>query len=657
MASDVSALRAELADAPAPRDPQVAYRERLAYFTTLRDGYNRRRYRWANLSVVAFLGGLALLVVAVFAGGGWWLVGGALALALFAVAFVRQAQLDERHRRYVALCELSAEGAARLRRDWSHMTLRAAPPAAAEKPETQANPLAASNAADLDLLGHASLQHLLHTVTTPAGQHLLVSWLLAPTTPALMRERQAAVRELAPQLTLRDELSVFGKLSNMQASEYQRFLAWTVEASRLTRSGWLAVWSFAAPVALALFIVAQVSGVIPYPLWLLVLIANVGVIQWRGRQIEAEVDRVAETRGAFLPYAGLFAYLRAQRFEAPLLRRAHDTLEAVGGSADAQLRALGRIMRFGDARLSVIGPLLQIGLLWNVHTLRLLERWRERAGSRVAAWFELLAEVEALAGLAALSFDNPDWAFPTITELATEMADASAGRLEARALGHPLLPPDACVRNDVTIGPPGTFLLVTGSNMSGKSTLLRAIGVNITLAQAGAPVCAAAMSLPPIALGSSMRAQDSLEEGVSYFMAELRRLKQVVDALRVVGQRGERTPLFLLDEILSGTNTSERQIAARTVIRFLLDHGATGAVSTHDLTLAQAPDLTPLSQAVHFTERFTRDAQGPAMTFDYLLRPGIATSVNALKLMELVGLPAPEGVDGAQPEESQSASQ
>jgi predicted ATPase len=653
VALDESATRAELAelaDAPTPRDPQTAYRERLAYFTTLRDAYNRRRYRWANLSVVAFLGALALLVVAAFEGGGWWLVGGLLALALFVVAFVRQAQLDERHRRYVALCELSAEGLARLRRDWSHMTLRAAP-SPGETPETPVNALAASNAADLDLLGHASLQHLLHTVTTPAGQELLAAWLLAPAPPALIRERQAAVRELAPQINLRDELSVFGKLSNMQASQYRRFIGWAGESARLVSGSWLSTWSFVAPVALALLVAAQISGVIPYPLWLLVLIGNLAVIQWRGQQIETEVDRVAGTRNAFLPYAGLFAFLRTQRYEAPLLRRTHGALEAVSGSADAQLRTLGRIMRFGDARLSVIGPALQIGLLWNVHTLRLLEGWRARSGSRVGGWFALLAEVEALAGLGALSFDNPEWAFPDITE----MSDAS--RLEAQALGHPLLPPDACVRNDVTVGPPGTFLLVTGSNMSGKSTLLRAIGVNVALAQAGAPVCAASMSLPPLALGSSMRAQDSLEEGVSYFMAELRRLKQVVDYLRAVAQQGERVPVFLLDEILSGTNTSERQIAARTVIRYLLDHGATGVVSTHDLTLAQAPDLTPLSQSVHFTERFTRDENGPAMTFDYLLRPGIATSVNALKLMELVGLPAPEGVDTARPEDSQRVGQ
>jgi DNA mismatch repair ATPase MutS len=212
----------------------------------------------------------------------------------------------------------------------------------------------------------------------------------------------------------------------------------------------------------------------------------------------------------------------------------------------------------------------------------------------------------------------------------------------ASDLGHPLLPPGGRVGNDVTVGPPGSFLLVTGSNMSGKSTLLRAIGLNIVLAQAGGPVCAAALRMPPIALATSMRISDSLEYGVSYFLAELRRLKDVVDDAQAARSAGARLPFFLLDEILHGTNTHERQIAARRIIRHLLALEATGVVSTHDLTLGDAPDLKTVSQQVHFTEDFSRGPDGPAMHFDYRLRPGIATSTNALKLMEIVGLPVEE---------------
>ncbi|HEX6606317.1 MAG TPA: DNA mismatch repair protein, partial [Chloroflexia bacterium] len=171
-----------------------------------------------------------------------------------------------------------------------------------------------------------------------------------------------------------------------------------------------------------------------------------------------------------------------------------------------------------------------------------------------------------------------------------------------------------------------------------KSTLLRAIGTNIVLAQAGGPVCATAMRLPPVTLWTSMRIQDNLEQGVSYFMAELRRLKQVVDAARTTHTAGSPRLFYLLDEILQGTNTAERQIAARRIILYLVGQGALGTVSTHDLTLADVPEVAAAAQPIHFVETVHSDGAGPAMTFDYKIRPGIATSTNALRLMEIVGL-------------------
>jgi DNA mismatch repair ATPase MutS len=200
------------------------------------------------------------------------------------------------------------------------------------------------------------------------------------------------------------------------------------------------------------------------------------------------------------------------------------------------------------------------------------------------------------------------------------------------------LPPPTCVRNDVTVGPPGSVLVVTGSNMSGKSTLLRAIGLNAVLARAGAPVCARSLSLPPLTVATCMRVEDSLADGTSLFMAELERLKRVVEAAA-----GEEPALILLDEILHGTNTAERQIAARTVLRTLATSRAIGAISTHDLELVDPPDLRDLSVPVHFTEEVSRAPDGaPTIHFDYRLRPGLATSTNALTLLEVVGLHPPE---------------
>lgn len=614
-------VRAEMADAPTPRDPTAAYSERQEYFARLRDRYNRARYLWANLTAGSFI--VAAIAFATWAFAHGWAppLVGALALVFCGVAFVRQTQLDGTHRRYLTLTSLCEQGLARLRRDWPRID---------ERP-VDASGLPTLNAADLDILGDSSLQRLLNTVATPSGQRRLVSWLLTPASPEAIVERQGAVRELTPKLELRDELTLFGALARQKPDAQAGFLAWADGQPWLPSHRWLDVYSIVSILALVGLVAAEVTGLVPYPFWLVVVAINVVIAQTVGKDVDRHVSLVSEEQGAYAPYVGLFSYLGGARFDSPLLARAQQTLATECGAAETALRSLARRMRFADVRLSVIGPALQLGLLWNVHALRLLDGWRARYGQRARRWFELLTELEALAGLAALAFDNPTWAFPIV-------GPASGGRVEAIGLGHPLLPPDVCVGNDVQVGPAGTFLLVTGSNMSGKSTLLRAIGLNVTLAQAGAPVCARSLQMPSIGLATSVRVEDSLSQGVSYFMAELRRLKVVVDEMRRVAEDGA-LPLFLLDEILSGTNSGERRIAARAIIHSLLALGATGAVSTHDLALVEEPELRAVSLPVHFMEQFTRGPEGPAMTFDYHLRDGVATSVNALALMEIAGLP------------------
>jgi DNA mismatch repair ATPase MutS len=273
---------------------------------------------------------------------------------------------------------------------------------------------------------------------------------------------------------------------------------------------------------------------------------------------------------------------------------------------------------------------LQALLLWDVHVLAALERWKREGGQEARRWLQTLGELEALSALAGLRHDNPDWIFPVV--------DAHADSYQATSLGHPLLRDDVRVGNDVTIGPPGTFLFVTGSNMSGKSTLLRAIGVNGVLALAGGPVCARMLAMPPVQLWTSVRVQDSLERGVSFFLAELQRLKLVVDAATAARESGGPQVLYLLDEILQGTNTAERSVAARRIIGYLVDQGAIGAVSTHDLALADDPRLAAAANAVHFTDTIGEGPDAPPMAFDYSLRTGVATTTNALRLMRLIGL-------------------
>jgi DNA mismatch repair ATPase MutS len=290
------------------------------------------------------------------------------------------------------------------------------------------------------------------------------------------------------------------------------------------------------------------------------------------------------------------------------------------------LRQLDRILGYADLRRGAAilhGP-IQALTLWDFWVLFALERWRRDAGSHVRGWLQALAEIDALAVLAALQHDHPDWAQP---EIVTEPLYA------AEALGHPLLSGSHRVANDVAVGPPASILLVTGSNMSGKSTLLRAIGLNVVLSHAGACVCARSLRTPAVELQTSIRVQDSLELGLSYFMAALARLKAVVDAAEQ--PRGGRLLMYLLDEILQGTNSAERAIAVRAVARHLLEAGAIGAMTTHDLTLAGEEPLKSSARLVHFSE--TVNAAGE-MSFDYRLLPGLATSRNALRLMQMIGI-------------------
>jgi DNA mismatch repair ATPase MutS len=290
------------------------------------------------------------------------------------------------------------------------------------------------------------------------------------------------------------------------------------------------------------------------------------------------------------------------------------------------MRRLNRILGFAELRsgAAILHFPIQALTLWDFHVAFALDRWRRTAGPRVREWVDSLGELDALSSLATISFDNPSWCTPQLS---------TAPTLGGIGIGHPLLPDDRRVVNDVEIGPPGTILVITGSNMSGKSTLLRAIGLNVVLAQAGAAVSATAFRLPPSLLQASVRVQDSLELGLSYFMAALARLKGIVDAAEA--PRQGRVLIYLLDEVLQGTNSAERSVAVRGIARHLLEAGAIGAMTTHDLAVASEPPLDRAARLVHFTESV--DERG-AMSFDYRLRPGLATSRNALRLMQLIGI-------------------
>ena len=616
-------------------DPTTPYTERLACAEAEHAQQDVRSRQLGNANLALFFGAFAVVAIGALRSDGSIAALGGLLFGAFVAGLALRNRIDRRLQAIAARVAVNRAGLARLRRDWKALPDPGATGAIsllAVLPEAGAPPaIDPATVADLDLLGHASLEQLLGTANTAIGRATVRRWIEAPARPAVARARQAAAAELAAQIDFREEVAVRGRLLDLGEDRYVRFVAWAEGEPWLhMHRGWIWGARLLPLVGLAL-LVAWLAG---YPvLWPLlgVTAVNLAILQSVGRRVDDDINRVAAQQGVFESYAALFELFTAHPTVAPALRELQERLGTGPLRADVQMRRLARLMPLVDIRRSIYFFPVEVATLWSFHVLWLLEGWQRNVGVHVRTWLEALGEAEALAALAALRFEQPTWAFP-------ELGDAADGCFTATRLAHPLLPTDRAVGNDVTLGPPGAYLLVTGSNMSGKSTLLRAIGANAVLAQMGAPVCATRLAMPSVSVLSSMRVQDSLEAGVSFYMAELRRLKVIVD--RADARRpDDPLLLYLLDEILLGTNTAERQIAAQRIIGHLVESGAIGAVSTHDLTLADAPALHSAARRVYFTEHFDRTDAGPTMSFDYCLRPGLAISTNALKLMEIIGLP------------------
>lgn len=545
-----------------------------------------------------------------------WYAGAAVALAVFGgLALVHDRVLQAKGR-VGELRALNREAEARLTRDWAALPPPVQPPFDADNPSVR----------DLDLFGPRSLLHLLSTAHTPMGLATLGRWLLSPAPPDEIRQRQGVVRALAPELDLRQNLEVTARLLRSEKFDTRSFMAWAESRPWLTSRGWLVWLARGLAVGAVAALAASIAGLIPFRFWILVLMINAVLNHLLSRRIQPVLARVTMRSRGIAASARLFALVEGE----PNARDpVADRLSTSGHTVSDEIAGLSKTLVLADFRHSSVHGLVDALFFWDLHVLLQLERWQTRCGAHVRQWFEAIGEIEALAALAGLHHDHPAWVFPDVSPEHRTMT--------ARALAHPLLPPSEVVGNDVTVGPPGSFLFVTGSNMSGKSTLLRAIGSNVVLAQAGAPVCAAALTMPPLTLGTSILVEDSLADGVSFFMAELQRLKHVVDAAERCASEG-RCFLYLLDEVLRGTNSVERREAMRRVVGHLLKIGALGVISTHDLELARLDELSTACDQVHFRETLHPEAEHTVMTFDYRLRPGVATTVNALRLLRLVGL-------------------
>jgi hypothetical protein len=472
-------------------------------------------------------------------------------------------------------------------------------------------------AEDLDILGHGSLFQLLSTARTRMGRKCLARWLLTPAGPQEIQERQSAIAELKPKLDFKEDLAVAGESERIQAHP-EALAQWAKDLSGLKDGRWWAL--LLAALNLAALVYAFIA------LWtpLIVMIVINGSIMFRQRHVLDKIFAgLGETHKDLDSLAEVLRRIEAEKFTSPRLQQLQSLLLTHGLPPSECIARLDTLSDLEDSRHNWFVRLFDVPLLYSLQLAFALERWRRNYGGKIGVWLDVVAEIETLASLGAYAYEHSEDPFP-------EFAPAgSAPCFAGEALGHPLLPAARCVRNDAALGGKNQVLLVSGSNMSGKSTYLRVIGINAVLAMMGAPVRAARLRLSHLSVGASMRVADSLQQGISHFYAEIKRVRQAIDL------SATQPSLFLLDEILQGTNSDDRRVGTQGILRTLIRNGAIGLVTTHDLALTSLEEIFPDRMTnVHFQEKFEDDK----LSFDYRLRPGVVTTSNGIELMRSIGL-------------------
>jgi hypothetical protein len=474
-------------------------------------------------------------------------------------------------------------------------------------------------ATDLDLFGQASLFELLSLARTRIGEDTLAAWLLSPSPIAEITERHAAITELRNHLDLREDVSVLGE--DLQVGIHPDALTQWAEAPNQLTHSWLR-W-----LALLLALAAAVTAVLwaelgtKTPFFAVIIIETIITASLR-KQTAAVLHATEHALEDLQLLSSLLARLEREQFKTPRLQHLKTELSSHHIAASQAIARLRTIVEYIDSLENPIMRALNIPLMYAVQVAYAAEAWRSAHGAAVRSWLKATGEVEALLSLSGYSYEHPADPFPEFVE--------GPPCFNAEQLGHPLIPTAKCVRNNISVCGETRVLLVSGSNMSGKSTLMRAVGINTVLAMAGAPVRASRLQLTSLRLGASILINDSLQEGSSRFYAEITRLRQICDLAE------ENPPvLFLLDELLQGTNSKDRLIGAEGVVRALLASGAIGLISTHDLALTNIGEQKDARlHNVHLQDAIV-DGK---MKFDFKLQDGVVTKSNGIELMRLIGL-------------------
>jgi MutS-like protein len=589
-------------------DPRAAYTARLEARRAASARQQRLHIRLGNWRLVLALSAAAIAFLAFSRDllAWWWLLA---PCAVYIGLAIRHERVLERKRLCDRAAALYQEGLARLDGRWSDSG------ETGDRFRDESHPYAD----DLDLFGKGSLFQLLCTARTRAGEETLARWLMASAPVEEARARHQAVDELRTLLDLREDLAVLGE--TVRAGVHAAALAAWGEAppSRALRAPRLTAAALCA-LTIAAGVVWAVLGVRVF-FFVMIAVEAVFTVRWR-RWTAWVVAAVEHPAHDLALLSAVLERLERERFHTPRLAQLRAMLDIRGRPVSRRIQRLNRLIELLDSSDNVLVRVLGPLLLWKQQVAFAVEEWRRHNGPSVRAWLAAVGEFEALSALAGYAYEHPADPLPEFC--------ATGPWFEGEGLGHPLMPEERFVRNDVRLAESPRVLVVSGSNMSGKSTLLRTVGVNTVLAFAGAPVRARRLRLSPLEVGASIRVLDSLQSGISRFYAEITRLRKIVDLT------ARPAPLlFLLDEFLHGTNSHDRKIGAEAIVRGLVDRGAIGLVTTHDLALAHIADiLAPLGANVHFEDHL----EAGKMTFDFVLRPGVVTHSNALELMRSVGL-------------------
>lgn len=499
---------------------------------------------------------------------------------------------------------------------------------------------------DLDIFGPHSLFQLINRTATLSGEQLLARWISRPAPIQEIRTRQEAVQELDPQLQWRQTFEAAGRHFKDSENNTEPLLSWLQSPQEVRNNRFYRVAFYIFPAITILLLLGFIFFDLNIYFFIGSFVVNFLIVS-RIMPIANQTQQATTHSVKVLKaYQALIRQVEDSSFQSPLLQQLQQTLKQEGSKASAKIKDLSQILDGLDARTNQLYFLLNGVFMLDIYWMVRAERWKEDMRADIGSWFSAISEFDVLNSLAGYSFSRPEYHFPQLEE-GPQLFDAGG-------LGHPLLPAKNRVTNDFRMQGAGEIILITGSNMAGKSTFLRTVGVNIVLALMGAPVCATQARLSPMQVFTSMRTQDSLEESVSSFYAELQRLRQLLklvhaetamstltedmpdtahDQLTTPDVAEELPVLFMLDEILKGTNSEDRHRGAEALIKQLSRLGASGFVSTHDLTLGQMAEHGGIQNY-----SFNSDVVGDSIRFRYKLEPGICQSFNASKLMQKMGI-------------------